>query len=73
MGHLAPQTVVFPMCNRYGGVLDKSVKIVAVCRRLPRRIVEGIWGIFRGDATKVGDEKTGEIDTFILDTFTDHY
>jgi len=45
--------------------INKGINIVVDFRCLPRRIAEGILGIFRGDATKAGGEKTDEIDTFI--------
>jgi hypothetical protein len=45
--------------------IHKGINIVEDFRRLPRSVNEGIAGIFRIGATKAGDEKTVEIDTFI--------
>jgi hypothetical protein len=45
--------------------INKGVNIVEDFRHLPRNVDEGISGIFRVGATKVGDEKTDEIDIFI--------
>jgi hypothetical protein len=44
---------------------NNGINIVEDSRRLPRSVDEGISGIFRVGATKGGDEKTDEIDTFI--------
>jgi hypothetical protein len=45
---------------------NKGINIVEDFRGLPRSVDEGISGIFRIGATKAGDEKTDEIETFIF-------